>query len=90
MEQMQREFRELKQGNRMVMQYVQSFIHLSQYSPEDVADDPRRAARLLHGFDPTLQTHLGRRYESFTDLVDTALDMESHLRITNEDQKRKR
>ena len=79
MEQKQREFRELKQGNRMVMQYVQSFIHLSQYAPEDVADDPRRAARLLHGLDPTLQTHLGRRYESFTDLVDTALDMESRV-----------
>ncbi|WVZ93324.1 hypothetical protein U9M48_039312 [Paspalum notatum var. saurae] len=75
MEQKKREFRELKQGNKTVMQYVQSFIHLSQYAPEDVADDPRRAARLLNGLDPTLQTHLGHRYLSFTDLVDTALDM---------------
>ncbi|WVZ80862.1 hypothetical protein U9M48_028304 [Paspalum notatum var. saurae] len=62
MEQKQREFRELKQGSRTVMQYVQTFIQLSQYSPRDVADDPSRAARLLQGFDPTLQTHLGRRY----------------------------
>ncbi|WVZ88043.1 hypothetical protein U9M48_034600 [Paspalum notatum var. saurae] len=31
MEQKKREFRELKQGNKTVMQYVQSFIHLSQY-----------------------------------------------------------
>ncbi|WVZ97392.1 hypothetical protein U9M48_042934 [Paspalum notatum var. saurae] len=53
MEQKKREFRELKQGNKTVMQYVQSFIHLSQYAPEDVADDPRRAARLLNGLDPT-------------------------------------
>ncbi|WVZ84654.1 LOW QUALITY PROTEIN: hypothetical protein U9M48_031661 [Paspalum notatum var. saurae] len=90
MEQKQREFRELHQGNKIVMQYVQSFIHLSQYSPEDVADDPLRAARLLHGFDPTLQTHLGRRYESFTDLVDTALNIENRLRVANEDQKCKR
>ncbi|WVZ75676.1 hypothetical protein U9M48_023711 [Paspalum notatum var. saurae] len=81
---------ELKQDNKTVMQYVQSFIHLSQYAPEDVADDPRRAARLLRGFDPTLQTHLGRRYESFTDLLDTTLDMENRLRVANEDQKRKR
>ncbi|WVZ85001.1 hypothetical protein U9M48_031966 [Paspalum notatum var. saurae] len=72
------------------MQYVQSFIHLSQYAPEDVADDPCRATRLLNGFDPTLQTHLGRRYQSFTDLVDTALDMENRLRVANEDQRRKR
>ncbi|WVZ89045.1 hypothetical protein U9M48_035504 [Paspalum notatum var. saurae] len=90
MEQKQREFRELKQGNRTVMQYVQTFIQLSQYSPGDVADDPSRAARLLQGFDPTLQTHLGRRYQSFSELVDTALDMENHLRVANEDQRRKR
>jgi len=72
------------------MQYVQTFIQLSQYSPRDVADDPSRAARLLQGFDPTLQTHLGRRYQSFSELVDTALDMENRLRVANEDQKRKR
>ncbi|WVZ70640.1 hypothetical protein U9M48_019288 [Paspalum notatum var. saurae] len=51
---------EAMRGNRTVMQYVQSFIHLSQYSPGDVADDPRRVARLLSGFDSTLMTHLGR------------------------------
>ncbi|WVZ89497.1 hypothetical protein U9M48_035891 [Paspalum notatum var. saurae] len=72
------------------MQYVQSFIHLSQYSPGDVADDPSRAARLLSGFDSTLLTHLGREYQSFSELVDTALDMENRLRVANEDQKRKR
>ncbi|WVZ70999.1 LOW QUALITY PROTEIN: hypothetical protein U9M48_019626 [Paspalum notatum var. saurae] len=86
----QREFRELKQGTRTVMQYVQTFIQLSQYSPADVADDPSRVTRLLQGFDPTLQTHLGRRYQSFSELVDTALDMENRLRVANEDQKRKR
>ncbi|WVZ49338.1 hypothetical protein U9M48_000706 [Paspalum notatum var. saurae] len=90
MEQKQREFRELKQGSRTVLQYVQTFIQLSQYSPEDVTDDPSRAARLLQGFDPTIQTHLGRRYQSFSELVDTALDMENRLRVANEDQKRKR
>ncbi|WVZ80228.1 hypothetical protein U9M48_027721 [Paspalum notatum var. saurae] len=74
----------------MVMQYVQSFIHLSQYSPGDVADDPSRAARLLSGFDSTLLMHLGRQYQSFIELVDTALNMENRLRVANEDQKRKR
>ncbi|WVZ91236.1 hypothetical protein U9M48_037433, partial [Paspalum notatum var. saurae] len=66
------------------------YIPDSLYAPEDVRDDPSRAARLLSGFDPTLQTHLGRRYQSFTDLVDTALDMENRLRVANEDQRRKR
>ncbi|WVZ89399.1 hypothetical protein U9M48_035813 [Paspalum notatum var. saurae] len=63
---------------------------LSRYSPRDVADDPSEAAGLLQGFDLTLQTHLGRRYQSFSELVDTALDMENRLRVANEDQKRKR
>ncbi|WVZ97495.1 hypothetical protein U9M48_043024 [Paspalum notatum var. saurae] len=72
------------------MQYVQSFIHLSQYSPGDIANDPSRAARLLSGFDSTLMTHLERHYQSFIELVDTALDMENRLRVANKDQKRKR
>ncbi|WVZ76033.1 hypothetical protein U9M48_024038 [Paspalum notatum var. saurae] len=73
-----------------VLEYVQAFIRLSQYSPEDVDTDPRRAARLLDGFDPTLLTHLGRRYDSFTELVDVAIDMEQRLRQAHEDQRRKR
>ncbi|WVZ76216.1 hypothetical protein U9M48_024206 [Paspalum notatum var. saurae] len=72
------------------LSWSMSFIHLSQYSPGDVADDPSRAARLLSGFDPTLMMHLGREYQSFTQLVDIALDMENRLRVVSEDQKRKR
>ncbi|WVZ98195.1 hypothetical protein U9M48_043664 [Paspalum notatum var. saurae] len=86
----QREFRALQQGNMSVLEYVQAFIRLSQYSPEDVNTDPRRAARLLGGFDPTLLTHLGRRYDCFTESVDVAIDMEQRLRQAHEDQQRKR
>ncbi|WVZ84833.1 hypothetical protein U9M48_031820 [Paspalum notatum var. saurae] len=86
----QREYRALQQGNISVLEYVQAFIRLSQYSPEDVDTDPRRAARLLGGFDPTLLTHLGRRYDSFTELVNAAIDKEHRLREVHEDQRRKR
>ena len=44
MELKQREFRSLRQGSRTVLEYVQTFIKLSQYSPEDVDTEPRRAA----------------------------------------------
>ncbi|WVZ58483.1 hypothetical protein U9M48_008755 [Paspalum notatum var. saurae] len=81
----QREFRALQQGSMSVLEYVQTFIRLSQYSPEDVDIDPRRAAYLLGGFDPTLLTHLGRRYDSFTELVDAAIDMEHRLSLAHED-----
>ncbi|WVZ76406.1 hypothetical protein U9M48_024383 [Paspalum notatum var. saurae] len=70
-----------------MLEYVRAFIRLSQYSPEDVNTEPRRAARLLGGFDSTLLTHLGRR---FTVLVDGAIDMEHRLRGAHEDQRRKR
>ncbi|WVZ97659.1 hypothetical protein U9M48_043174 [Paspalum notatum var. saurae] len=84
------EFHALQQGDMSVLEYVQAFIRLSQYSPEDVDTDQRRATRLLGGFDPTLLTHLGRRYHSFTELVDVAIDMEQCLRQAHEDQQRKR
>ncbi|WVZ58037.1 hypothetical protein U9M48_008349 [Paspalum notatum var. saurae] len=71
-----------------VLEYMQAVIRLSQYSPEDVDTDPRRAA--LGGFDPTLLTHLGHRYDSFTKLVDAAIDMKHRLRQAHEDQRRKR
>ncbi|WVZ96866.1 hypothetical protein U9M48_042449 [Paspalum notatum var. saurae] len=86
----QREFRALRQGNMSVLEYVQAFIRLSQYSPEDVNTKPRRATRLLDGFDPTLLTHLGRSYDSFTELVDVAIDMEDRLNHAHEDRRGKR
>ncbi|WVZ51434.1 hypothetical protein U9M48_002582 [Paspalum notatum var. saurae] len=86
----QREFRALQQGSMSILEYVQAFIRLSQHSPEDVNTDPRRAAHLLGGFDPTLLTHLGCRYDSFTELVDVAIDMEHRLSQAHEDQRRKR
>ncbi|WVZ49662.1 hypothetical protein U9M48_000999 [Paspalum notatum var. saurae] len=86
----QREFRALRQGDMSVLEYVQAFIRLSQYSPEDVNTDPRKATRLLDGFDPTLLTHLGRSYDSFNELVDVAIDMEHRLRQAHEDQQKKR
>ncbi|WVZ53138.1 hypothetical protein U9M48_004121 [Paspalum notatum var. saurae] len=85
----QREFRALRQGDMSVLEYVQAFIRLSQYSPEDVNTDPRKATRLLDGFDPTLLTHLGRSYDSFNELVDVAIDMEHRLRRAHEDRRRK-
>ncbi|WVZ81193.1 hypothetical protein U9M48_028604 [Paspalum notatum var. saurae] len=87
----QREFRALRQGNMSVLEYVRAFIRPSQVLlPEDINTDPRGATRLLDGFDPTLLTHLGRSYDSFTELVDVAIDMEDRLNHAHEDQRRKR
>ena len=37
-----REFRNLRQGNRIVAQYVDEFSKLSRYAPDDVATDAAR------------------------------------------------
>ncbi|WVZ97275.1 hypothetical protein U9M48_042824, partial [Paspalum notatum var. saurae] len=66
-----------------------STCRLSSACP-NVDTDMRRAARLLGGFDPTLLTHLGRRYDSFIELVNAAIDMEHRLRGAQEDQQRKK
>ncbi|WVZ52398.1 hypothetical protein U9M48_003459 [Paspalum notatum var. saurae] len=42
------EFRALRQGNMLVLEYVQAFIRLSQYSPEDVDIDPHVAIDMEH------------------------------------------
>ena len=90
MELKQQEFRALRQGNKTVLEYVQAFIHLSQYSPKDVDTEAHQASCLLGGFDSTLWTYLGRRYDSFTDLVDTTIDKERRLLEAHDDQRRKR
>ncbi|WVZ80467.1 hypothetical protein U9M48_027938 [Paspalum notatum var. saurae] len=69
-----------------------NFVHFVKEAHlySNIDTDPRRAARLLDGFDSTLLTHLGHRYDKFNELVDAAIDMEHRLREADEDQRRKR
>ncbi|MBB1191838.1 hypothetical protein EII07_28575 [Klebsiella pneumoniae] len=43
-----REFRELKQGNRSVMEYLHEFNNLARYAPEDVREDEEKQEKLSH------------------------------------------
>ena len=44
-----REFRNLRQGNRTVAQYVDEFSKLSRYAPDDVATDAQSRRSLWKG-----------------------------------------
>ena len=44
-----REFRNLRQGNRSVAQYVDEFSMLARYAPGDVADDAAKQEKFLEG-----------------------------------------
>src|SRR6266540_4086436 len=71
-----REFLALKQGSKTVREYVQAFNHLSRYAPNHVDTDEKKRECFLEGMTPKLRSRLGRRFESFNEMVDDAIAME--------------
>src|SRR5436190_7661348 len=76
-----REFLTLKQGTRIVREYVQKFNELSRYAPGHVDTDEKRTECFLEGMTPKLRSRLGRRFDNFNQLVDDAIAMEEDLRL---------
>src|SRR5436190_12974650 len=76
-----REFLALKQGSKTVREYVQAFNHLSRYAPNHVDTDEKKRECFLEGVAPKLRSRLGRRFESFNEMVDDAIAMEEDLRL---------
>src|SRR5436190_7983159 len=76
-----REFLTLKQGIRIVREYVQKFNELSRYAPGHVDTDGKRTECFLEGMTPKLRSRLGRRFDNFNQLVDDAIAMEEDLRL---------
>src|SRR6266508_2193424 len=76
-----REFLALKQGSKMVHEYVQAFNHLSRYAPNHVDTDEKKRECFLEGMAPKLWSRLGRRFESFNEMVDDAIAMEEDLHL---------
>src|SRR5438105_7484820 len=83
-----REFLALKQGSKTVREYVQAFNHLSRYAPHHVDTDDKKKECFLEGMTPKLRSHLGRRFESFNELVDDAIAMEEDLRLHHLEKRR--
>nr|AAT81688.1 putative retrotransposon protein [Oryza sativa Japonica Group] len=73
-----REFRELKQGNRSVMEYLHEFNNLARYAPEDVRKDEEKQEKFLAGMDPELSVRLvSGDYPDFQRLVDKSIRLEA-------------
>ena len=71
------EFLELRQGNRIVMEYVTLFNHLAQYAGSQVDTDDRKRERFFRGLAPLLQEKLYMaNYQTFGALMNTAIAME--------------
>ena len=72
-----REFRNLRQGNRSVAQYVDEFSMLARYAPGDVANDAAKQEKFLEGLNDELSMQLiVANFNNYQELVDKALILE--------------
>ena len=82
---------ELRQGSKMVMEYVTQFNHLAQYAGSQVDTDDKKKDRFFRGLTPALQEklYLGN-YQTFGALMNAAIALEGFQRASQADWKRKR
>ena len=52
------EFRNLRQGNHLVGQYVDKFSKLARYAPNDVATDAAKQEKFMEGLNDQLSMQL--------------------------------
>ena len=72
-----REFRNLRQGNRTVGQYVDEFSKLARYAPDDVATDSAKQEKFLKGLNDELGMQLMvATFNNYQELVDKAINLE--------------
>ena len=84
-----KEFRNLRQTNRTVSDYIEEFNNLSRYAPEDVDTDAKRRERFLDGLSDELSLQLSVVYcPTFQDLMDKARILEGkHQQVENRKRK---
>ena len=69
-----REFRNLRQGNRTVGQYVDEFSKLARYAPDDVATDAAKQEKFMERLNYELSMQLMvATFTNYQELVDSAL-----------------
>ena len=77
MQMKKREFRNLRQGNRTVAQYVDEFSKLSWYAPDDVATDAAKQEKFMEGLNDEMSLQLMvATFNNYQELVDKALMIE--------------
>ena len=74
------EFRNLKQGNKSVIDYVHEFNYLAQYAPEDVSTDEKKRDRFMDGLSEEMQDKLAALdFSDFNHLVNKAIVAEDKM-----------
>jgi hypothetical protein len=85
-----KEFADLKWGGMTVNEYLNSFIQLSRYAPDDISMDEKKQDVFLNGLNDDIQFQLlNTDYADFQHMVDKAIVIESKIREIEKDGKRK-
>jgi hypothetical protein len=83
-------FADLKQGSMTVNEYVNSFIQLSRYAPNDINTNEKKQDMFLNGLNDDIQFYLlNTDYADFHHVVDKAIVIENKINEMEKDGKRK-
>src|SRR3954468_18386088 len=83
------EFRELKQGRMIVVEYRDKFLSLARYAPDEIGTEAKKKERFLNGLHDEMQTVLVNiPFADIQALVDSAIQMEGKINQANESHKR--
>jgi hypothetical protein len=85
-----KEFADLKQGGMTMNEYLNSFIQLSRYAPNDISMDEKKQDVFLNGLNDDIQFQLlNTDYADFQHMVNKAIVIESKIKEMEKDGKRK-
>jgi hypothetical protein len=84
-----KEFADLKQGHMTVNEYINSFIQLSRYAPDNINTDEKKHDMFLNGLNDDIQfLLLNTDYADFQHMVDKAIIIENKIKDMEKDGKR--
>jgi hypothetical protein len=85
-----KEFADLKQGSMTVNEYLNSFIQLSRYAPDNINTDEKKYDMFLNGLNDDIQFQLlNTDYTDFQHMGDKANVIKNKIKEMEKDGKRK-
>jgi hypothetical protein len=85
-----KEYADLRWGGMSVNEYLNSFIQLSRYAPDDINTDEKKQDVFLNGLNNDIQFQLlNTDYADFQHMVENAIVIENKIKEMEKDGKRK-
>jgi hypothetical protein len=78
---LKKEFADLKQGSMTMNEYINPFIQLSRYAPDDINTDENKQDMFLNGLNDKIQFQLlNTDYADFQHVVNKAIVIENKIK----------